>query len=125
MKKRIAVLLIAVLMVAGCATTHQTPVGCENSIVHKQYPYADMLLTGAVAGCYMVAQHDPDKYALIQNAARQVEVLLQNPQVSYGQLAEVPNIYVFLTSQMATIFPPAQLIDKCDKSILLAYLKMI
>jgi hypothetical protein len=52
-------------------------------------------------------------------------VLLQGTGTTYQKLSEVPNIGALLTSQLATIFPPGQTINVCDRDILLGYLKML
>ncbi len=127
MKRNIAVLglIVCFALMAGCATTHQIPTGCEKSLIHKYYPWADTMLSGAVLGAYALAGTNPELYVKIQDGAKLAISLLEGTAVTYGELSKVPNIYMLITSQLASIFRPGDLIDACDKAILIGYLKMI
>ena len=126
MKNIILVLILACFIMAGCATLKvEPPADCENSIVHKHAPWSFVMLTAGVDGLWCMSASKPELYGQLQQSARQVEILLQRPGITYRQLSEAPDIYMLLLSQIASIFPPDQIIDKCDRDILTNYLRMI
>jgi hypothetical protein len=120
-----AVLMIAVAFVTCATTKPPTPAGCESSLVHQYAPWSQVILSGAVIGCYSLAQSNPVQYAAIRLGAQQAILLLQGQAVTYQQLADVPNLGALLASQLAAIFPPDRYIDQCDRDILLGYLRML
>jgi hypothetical protein len=65
------------------------------------------------------------KYAVIKDSAQKLIVLLQDTGVTYSQLQTVPDISTMLISQLGLIFQPSQVLDKCDRDTLIAYLKML
>jgi hypothetical protein len=127
MKRILLIGLIVVLVLSACATLgKQTPpAGCEKSVIYQYAPWSFVVLTGAVDGLYVMAQTNPAQYQAARQAARQAEVILEGQTVTYGQLQGVPGLAALLTSQLATIFRPDQVLDACDKQVLLGYLRML
>jgi hypothetical protein len=52
--KKIALLLVVVLAIAGCVTVKPTPpAGCEKSVIWTYAPWSQVVLTGMVDAIYI------------------------------------------------------------------------
>jgi len=116
-------ILSFILITTACVTVK--PVGCENSVIYKYAPWSFVILTGAIDGVYMMYKDNPVVYGEIKKAAAQTILILQGTVVRYDDLQKVPNITSLLTSQLASIFRPGDVLDTCDKNILIQYMKML
>ena len=130
-RKQFATLCLAIVMAFSltfCTTVKPTPpAGCENSIVWKYAPWSQVALKTMVDGTHILAgtQNGPAMYAVVKNSAQQLIVMLSGGSVTYGQIQSTQDISAMLVSTLGLIFAPEQVIDKCDRDILIAYLKMI
>jgi hypothetical protein len=127
---RLVLLVIMVpalgFMAHACATLKSpVPAGCEDSMIWKYAPWSHVILIGAVDGAYAMSGQNPELYRKIKVAAHQAQVLLTGAAPTYESLQNIPDLNLLLTSQLAAIFRPDQVIDPCDRDLLLSYLKMI
>lgn len=122
-------------MVTGCATLpsgNQIPPGCENSVVYKNVPYADLM-----GGVMTVAGLETYKFAVVNKgldpapfvaAVENISIALDNPSLTYpgfvvalAQTNEQVMAYgglelVFLATLVDSMYKTDMVMDACDRA---------
>ncbi len=148
MKKMMSLFFVVIFvftMVTGCCTTlHQgqlVPQGCENSVVYKTVPYADLM-----GGVIAVIGFEAYKNAVVKKgldptpfvkAVENVIIALDNPSLTYPQfvvamaqtneqlMKHAGLEIVFLASLLDTMSNQNMVIDACDKAYFIRQLDNI
>lgn len=127
-KLMILSVVLCLAVMTGCATVKPTPpAGCEKSVIWAYSPWSQVVLKTMVDSIHILAgtQHGPASYAIIKDSAQKLVTLLEGGNVTYSQVQSMPDISGMIVSTLGLIFAPGQMLDACDREILVAYLKMI
>ena len=127
--------IFAFTMATGCATLdqgQQVPPGCENSVVYKNVPYADLM-----GGIVTIAGLETYKYAVVQQgldpapfieAIENITIALDNPSLTYpGFVAAIAQTneqvmkyagleIMFLASLVDSMNNQNLAMDACDRA---------
>jgi hypothetical protein len=119
-----AMVLLVTLGLVRCSSTPTTPTaGCENSVLYKHKNVLDVALPAAVIGLHVMQAYQPQYYVLAHAAAQQAAALLASKPVSLQEMTN-DKIIILLTPLLGLI-PVDQILDKCDRDYLIAYLLMV
>jgi hypothetical protein len=131
--------MLVFTLMTGCATTNtggggtgnNIPPGCENSLVYKNVPNADLMagvvtIAGLEAYKYFVKNKGDSKPVIV--ALENAKAALENPELTYTQFAAVmvqTNEYtakyaglevMFLATLIDSMYQNETQMDNCDRN---------
>jgi hypothetical protein len=115
MKKNYAVMfvILAMVVVFGCATTGTPPADCPDSVIWKNKQVFDVTMSVAITGFHVLAATKPEIYKLAHESAQAAAALLRSQPVSLGVLTD--NVIVNMLSPLLGLIPMDKILCSYDR----------
>jgi hypothetical protein len=128
MKMLTVALITCAMLQVGCVTVGTTsaviPVGCEKSVLYQHHKEFNTVASLMVIGVHAYAIANPYMYQEAKTTAKVAIAKLEVGSVTAGELTSDTAVALLLSDLLA-FFAPGEVIDQCDKDLLIAQLKRI
>ena len=119
--KRYLLILVLLFIIPGCITTGP-PAGCEKSILYGWSPYSFIVMDASrVAAVKLMPKFE---YDLAQKSAYALaDVLSSDPLATIDTITQMPDWSRVLVTDLSVWFKPGDLLNPCDRDLIVGYLR--